>query len=81
MGRSTPPGRTWHSPQGSRTRSGVGISRLEIRSTPSCRRTAMGSSSTQDQHSRIRARGLVSRAPRAKALMAAGTPKMGLEAT
>ena len=76
-----PPARSWQRPQGSWTRSGVGMSRLEIRSTPSRTSAPMGSSSTQDQHSRTRALGLVSRAPRVKALMLAGTPKMGLEAT
>ena len=41
----------------------------------------MASSSTQDQRRVISARGFVSWAPRAKALILAGTPKMGLLAT
>ena len=62
-------------------RSGVGMSRLEMRETPSQARASMASSSTQDQRRVISARGFVSWAPRAKALMLAGTPKIGLLAT
>ena len=52
-------------------------SRFEMTEMPSRAKSSAGLSSTQDQRRAMRAPGLVMRAPRAKAFMLAGTPRMG----
>ena len=56
---------------------GAGASRLEITVIPCPSSSPVWSPGRQDQRSTMRASGFVICAPRAKALMEAGTPRMG----